>query len=269
MVGRVKKAVEYILEKIEEKPIIGLILGSGLGYIADKIENKKEIKYEDIPYFPSSTVSGHEGKLIIGNLEGIPVIALKGRFHAYEGHKLNKIIFPIYVMKELGVKGLILTNAAGGINRTFKPGDIVANTDFINFAINPLIGPNDEELGPRFPSMAEPIDKKWFERIKVNCAENGIEIKEGTYIWMLGPTYETPAEIKMAANFGADLVGMSTVPEVIAANHTGIKVVAFSAVTNMAAGILPKPLNHKEVIEVADKIKDKFEIVVKTSINLF
>lgn len=270
MLSKVKKATDYIKEKIDEKPLIGMILGSGLGYLADKIENSKELKYEDIPFFPSSSVKGHEGKIVIGHLEGIPVIALKGRFHAYEGLNMKKITFPIYIMKELGVKGLILTNAAGGVNRTFKPGDIVANTDFINFSMkNPLIGPNYEELGPRFVPMANPIDKKWLDSIIEQSSNNNIEIKKGTYAWFLGPTYETPAEIKMAERFQADLVGMSTMPEIIAANHSGIRVVSFSACTNMAAGILPEPLNHEDVVRVADQIKPTFEKVVKTSLKMF
>ncbi len=270
MLSKVKKATNYIKDNIDEKPIIGMILGSGLGYLADKIENSKEIKYEDIPFFPSSTVKGHAGKLVIGNLEGVPVIALKGRFHAYEGLNMKKITFPIYIMKELGVKGLILTNAAGGLNRTYKPGDIVANTDFINFSMkNPLIGPNYEELGPRFVPMANPIDQKWLDSIIEQSGKNNIEIKKGTYAWFLGPTYETPAEIKMVEKFQADLVGMSTMPEVIAANHAGIRVVSFSACTNMAAGILPEPLNHEDVVRVADKIKPIFEKVVKTALKMF
>lgn len=270
MLSKVRKAVDYIKDNIDEQPLIGLILGSGLGYLADKIENAKEIKYENIPFFPSSTVKGHEGKIVVGNLEGIPVIALKGRFHAYEGISMKKISFPIYVMKEIGVKGLILTNAAGGINRTYNPGDIIANVDFINLSMrNPLIGPNYEELGPRFVPMANPIDKNWLNSIIEQSSNQNIEIKKGTYAWFLGPTYETPAEIKMAEKFQADLVGMSTMPEVISANHAGIRVVSFSACTNMAAGILPEPLNHEDVVRVADRIKTKFENVLKIALKMF
>ncbi len=270
MLTMVRRACEYINSQIEEKPIIGMILGSGLGYLADKIQDQRVINYKDIPNFPVSTVIGHEGKLVVGKLEGVQVITLKGRFHAYEGHKIRNIAFPIYVMKELGVKGLILTNAAGGVNMMYKPGDIVANRDFINFSFkNPLIGPNKDEIGPRFPSMAFPCDSNWIKRVINQSKAAGIEIKSGTYCWFLGPSYETPAEIKLARKLGADLVGMSTMPEVIAANHCSIKVISFSAVTNMAAGILPQPLNHKEVLAVADQIKGKFESVVKTSIKLF
>ncbi|MBM7558264.1 purine-nucleoside phosphorylase [Marinitoga litoralis] len=270
MYNKIKEAVEYISSKTDVKPLLGLILGSGLGYIADEIEDPIIIDYKDIPHFPQSTVVGHEGKMIIGMLEGKPVVTLKGRFHAYEGHDLKKLIFPIYVFKELGVEGLILTNAAGGVNKTFNPGDIVADVDFINFSMkNPLIGPNVDELGPRFPAMASPVDKKWLKRIKENAEEKNIKIEEGTYCWMLGPSYETPAEIKMLEKFEGDLVGMSTMPEIIAANHCGIKSVAFSAVTNMAAGILPQPLDHKEVMEVANRIKHRFAKVVKIAIKTF
>ncbi|KLO22027.1 purine nucleoside phosphorylase [Marinitoga sp. 1197] len=270
MYAKIKEAAEYINSKTDIKPLLGLILGSGLGYIADEIEDPIVIDYKNIPYFPRSTVVGHAGQMVIGMLEGKPVVALKGRFHAYEGHSLKKLIFPIYVFKELGVDGLILTNAAGGVNRTLNPGDIVANIDFINFAMkNPLIGPNIEEFGPRFPSMVSPIDKKWLKKIKYKAEEKRIKIEEGTYCWMLGPSYETPAEIKMLEKFEGDLVGMSTMPEIIAANHCGIRAVAFSAVTNMAAGILPQPLNHKEVMEVAERIKHKFAKVVKIAIKTF
>lgn len=271
MLTKVEKASQYIKDKTDKKPIIGLILGSGLGYIADKIEEKKEFNYDEIPFFPTSTVKGHDGKLVFGKLDGVSVVALKGRFHAYEGLDIKKITFPIYVMKNLGIKGLILTNASGGINRTFNPGDIVANTDYINVSFrNPLIGPNYEELGQRFVPMAEPIDINWANRVIKECAEkDNISIKKGTYAWYLGPNYETPAEIKMFEKFHADLVGMSTMPEIIAANHAEINVIAFSAVTNMASGILPKKLNHSEVIQIADKIKPQFEQVVKNAIKLF
>lgn len=270
MSTKIEKATQYIKEHTEIKPIIGLILGSGLGYIADKVENPKIIKYKDIPFFPQSTVVGHEGSLVLGTIEGVPVMVLKGRFHAYEGTELKKIVFPIYVMKALGVKGIIITNAAGGINRTFTPGDIVANTDFINFTFkNPLIGPNLDEIGPRFPSMAEPIDKKWLKLVIDESKSEGIEIKEGIYLWTLGPSYETPAEIKLFEKLNADLVGMSTMPEIMAAKHAGLKALSFSAVTNMAAGILPEPLKHEEVLKVTEKIKIKFEKVVYNAIKLF
>lgn len=270
MPNKIEKASQYIKDNIELKPFLGLILGSGLGYIADKVKNPKSIDYKDIPFFPQSSVEGHEGKLVTGTIEGIAVIILKGRFHAYEGIDLKKIVFPIYVMKSLGVKGLIITNAAGGVNRTFTPGDIVANTDFINFTFkNPLRGPNLDNFGPRFPSMVEPVDKKWIDIVIDKCQEDGIKIKKGTYLWTMGPSYETPAEIKMFEKFGADLVGMSTLPEVMAANHVGLNTISFSAVTNMAAGILPEPLKHEEVLRATEKIKNQFEKVVYNSIKLF
>ncbi|HBT51526.1 purine-nucleoside phosphorylase [Petrotoga olearia] len=270
MTTKIEKASQFIKENIEVKPILGLILGSGLGYIADQVENPKVIEYKDIPFFPQSTVEGHEGSLVIGTIEGIPVIILKGRFHAYEGIELRDIVFPIYVMKNLGVKGLIITNAAGGINRTLTPGDIVVDTDFINFTFqNPLRGPNLEDFGPRFPSLVEPVDKNWIKNVIDKCKKDNIELKEGTYLWTLGPSYETPSEIRMFDKYEADLVGMSTLPEVIAANHVGIKVISFSAVTNMAAGILPQPLRHEDVLRITEKIKEKFEKVVYNAIKLF
>lgn len=266
----IEKAAQFIKENTDVKPVIGMILGSGLGYIANKVENPTFIKYEDIPFFPESTVIGHEGSLVVGTIQGVSVIVLKGRFHAYEGTALKKIVFPIYVMKNLGVQGLIITNAAGAINRTYNPGDIVANKDFINYTFkNPLIGPNLDEFGPRFPSMVEPVDKKWLKAIIEESKMQNIDIKEGIYLWTLGPSYETPAEIKLFEKLGADLVGMSTMPEVIAAKHVGLKVVSFSAVTNMAAGILPQPLRHEEVLQVTERIKNRFEKVVYNAIKLF
>lgn len=270
MTTKIDKASQYIKESTEIKPILGLILGSGLGYIADKVENPKVIEYKDIPFFPQSTVVGHEGSLVIGTIEGIPVMILKGRFHAYEGIELKDIVFPIYVMKDLGVKGLIITNAAGGINKTFSPGDIVVDVDFINFTFkNPLRGPNLDEFGPRFPSLVEPVDKNWVKSVIEKCKKDNIELKEGTYLWTLGPSYETPSEIRMFDKYEADLVGMSTLPEVMAANHVGLKVISFSAVTNMAAGILPQPLKHEDVLRITEKIKGKFEKVVYNAIKLF
>jgi len=266
----IEKASQYIKENIKVKPVIGMILGSGLGYIADKVEDSIALNYKDIPYFPISTVVGHEGSLVVGMIQGVPVIVLKGRFHAYEGTDLKKIVFPIYVMKKLGVQGLIITNAAGGINRTYHPGDIVANEDFINYTFkNPLIGPNMDEFGPRFPSMVQPVDKQWLKSIIEESKKQNIEIKEGTYLWTLGPSYETPAEIRLFDKLGADLVGMSTMPEIIAAKHIGLKVVSFSAVTNMAAGILPQPLRHEEVLQTTERIKNKFEKVVYNAIKSF
>ena len=262
---KVKEAASYILDKIKEKPQIGLILGSGLGFMADEIEDPVVFDYSEIPNFPVSTAPGHEGKLVIGTLFGKRVVAMKGRFHTYEGYDPSQVVFPVYVMKEIGVERLLITNAAGGINRSFEPGDIVIIKDVISILSfrNPLRGPNDERLGPRFPDMSKPFDREWIEKLKEK-----IDLKEGVYIWTLGPSYETPAEIRAFGKLGADLVGMSTVPEVIAANHIGIKVLGLSCVTNMAAGILEEPLSHEEVMRVANAVKGKFSKIVRIALEV-
>ncbi|ACJ76285.1 purine nucleoside phosphorylase [Thermosipho africanus H17ap60334] len=259
---KIKETVDFIKNQIKILPDIGLILGSGLGFLAEKIENSTEISYKDIPNFPYSTVPGHEGKLVFGNLSGKNVVVLKGRFHLYEGWNPETIKFVIYTLRELGVERLLITNAAGGINRDFEPGDVVLIKDIINFQFrNPLRGSNDEYFGPRFPDMSSVVDFEWYEKVKKEFPN----LKEGVYMAVLGPSYETPAEIRAFKRLGADLVGMSTVPEIIAAKHCGIKTLSFSCVTNMAAGILDTPLSHKEVVEVANRVKDTFsKIILKT-----
>lgn len=259
LIDRIDQTREYLREQIEFEPEIGLILGSGLGDLADRIEGSIEIEYKDIPNFPVSTVEGHEGKLVFGKLKGKSVVAMKGRFHYYEGYELEEVTFPVRVMKRLGVEKLIVTNAAGGSNTDFKPGDLMIIEDHINFALrNPLIGINHEELGSRFPDMSRAYDREMMESAKEVAKNLGIDLKSGVYAWVTGPSYETPSEVRMLRRLGVDAVGMSTVPEVIVARHGNIRVLGISCITNMASGILDKPLDHSEVIETSEIARDKF-----------
>ena len=264
-----KNALNFVKQRIKEslegfKPDISLTLGSGLGEIADSIEGI-QISYADVPGFVESSVSGHAGKLAIGKLCNKNIIAMQGRFHYYEGIAMETVIYPVRLMKQLGVKKFIVTNAAGGINTSFKPGDLMIINDHINLTgSNPLIGKNNDSLGPRFVDMSNAYNKdlislaqKIAENIKVN-------IQNGVYAGVSGPTYETPAEVKMLRALGADAVGMSTVFEVIAANHAGMEVLGISCITNMASGILDKPLSHNEVLETGNKVKDKFSLFIKS-----
>lgn len=247
-------AIRYIEPKLSEKPTIGLVLGSGLGVLADEIENPVIIPYHEIPGFTVSTVVGHKGQLVIGKLQGKQVVAMQGRFHYYEGHGLDAVVFPIRVMKMLGVETIIVTNAAGGINENYQPGNLMLIADHINMTFrNPLIGPNDEQLGARFPDMSEAYSKALRGLAKEVAAEQGIELQEGVYVGLLGPSYETPAEIRMLRILGGDAVGMSTVPEVIVAKHMKMNVLGISCISNMAAGILEQPLSHEEVMETTEK----------------
>ena len=260
---KIKETVNFINAKIVSKPLIGLILGSGLGGLADKIENEIKISYSDIPNFPVSTVEGHAGQLVIGDLAGKKVMAMQGRFHFYEGYPLDQVTFPVRVMIGLGVDRLIVTNAAGACNKSFVPGDLMIINDHINFTgQNPLHGKNLDELGPRFLDMSYAYNKDLINIAKVAGEKLNIDLKEGVYMWFTGPTYETPAEVKLAITLGADAVGMSTVPEVIVANHENAKVLGISCITNMAAGILDQPLNHEEVVETSLLVKDKFESLI-------
>jgi purine-nucleoside phosphorylase len=255
----IQEAVAYIQPKLTEKPTIGLVLGSGLGVLADEIENPVVIPYHEIPGFTVSTVVGHKGQLVIGKLQGKQVVAMQGRFHYYEGHELDAVVFPIRVMKQLGVETIIVTNAAGGINESYKPGNLMLIADHINMTFrNPLIGPNDDTLGPRFPDMSEAYSKSLRAVAKEVAAELGITLQEGVYVGLLGPSYETPAEIRMLRILGGDAVGMSTVPEVIAARHMGMNVLGISCISNMAAGILEQPLSHDEVMETTERVKAQF-----------
>lgn len=253
------EAAEYIRGKGGVKPEVGLILGSGLGVLAELMENAVSISYSDIPHFPVSTVEGHEGELLLGTIQGRPVIMMKGRFHMYEGYGPELTAFPVRVMKELGVSSMLVTNAAGGVNTSFEPGDLMLITDHLNMTgTNPLIGPNDPQLGVRFPDMSEAYSRR-LRKLALDTAEKqGFSMQQGVYAGLLGPTYETPAEIVMLRTLGADAVGMSTVSEVIVARHAGLEVLGISCITNMAAGILDQPLSHDEVMETAEKVREKF-----------
>lgn len=268
LLKRINEAKDYIVSKSGFLPEIALILGSGLGDMAEEAENKIIIDYKDIPNFPVSTVQGHKGRLVFGTIRGRKVVFMQGRFHYYEGYGMEDVVFPVWVFKALGVKKLVVTNAAGGVNTSYKPGDLMLIRDHINYTNNnPLIGPNIEEFGPRFPDMSEAYSRELQEIVKACASQNGITMREGTYIFLTGPSYETPAEIKAFRILGADAVGMSTVPEVVAANHCGIKPVGISCITNMAAGILDQPLNHKEVMETADRVKESFTKLIKSVIE--
>ncbi|CAH0345617.1 purine-nucleoside phosphorylase [Bacillus sp. CECT 9360] len=264
MFEKLEKAASFIEGKLDGKPEIGLILGSGLGVLADEIENPVKIPYEEIPEFPVSTVAGHAGQLVLGDLSGKKVVAMQGRFHFYEGYSMDKVTFPVRVMKLLGVEKLIVTNAAGGVNEEFRAGDLMLITDHINnTGTNPLIGSNDERFGPRFPDMSEAYSKNLQAVAKEVAGKLGIDLKEGVYVGNSGPTYETPAEVRLARMLGGDAVGMSTVPEVIVARHCGLNVLGISCITNMAAGILGQPLSHEEVIETTEQVKSSFLSFIK------
>lgn len=268
MYEQFEKAVSFIREKIKESPEIGLILGSGLGVLADQISQPIIIPYADIPGFPISTVEGHAGQLVFGELCGKKVIAMQGRFHYYEGYSMDKVTFPVRVMKLLGAEKLVVTNAAGSVNESFKPGDLMLITDHINLmGTNPLIGANELRFGPRFPDMSEAYNKDLRNLAKQIALQQGLDLKEGIYVGNTGPTYETPAEVRMARVMGGDAVGMSTVPEVIVARHCGMRVLGISCLTNMAAGILDQPLSHDEVMETTEKIKESFLRFVKEIIE--
>ncbi len=269
MYKKLKEAAQYIKSVTNVRPQIGLVLGSGLGAFVDRIQNKIVIPYQDIPHFKQCTVEGHEGRLILGTIADVPCVVLQGRLHVYEGHPMEDIVFPTRVMATLGIEILILTNAAGGINQTFRPGDLVLMEDHINLmGHNPLVGPNISELGPRFPDMTEAYAKDLrniFQKASLNL---GREIKKGVYAALLGPTYETPAEIRMMRIIGADMVGMSTAPEAIAANHLGLKVCGISCITNMAAGIEQRALSHDDVKDMAAKVMEHFSNLLCEGIKL-
>lgn len=261
---KIYEAAEFLKKKYQNTPKIGLILGSGLGVLADEIENPVKIPYGEIPHFPVSTVEGHAGQLVFGVLGGVEVVAMQGRFHFYEGYKMEQVTFPVRVMKAIGVDILIVTNAAGGVNENFAPGDLMIITDHINFTgTNPLIGPNDTKFGVRFPDMSEAYSKELRTLAKETASRLGLDVREGVYFGFPGPVYETPAEIRMVRVLGGDAVGMSTVPEVIVARHSGLKVLGISCISNMAAGILDQPLTHDEVIETTEKVKADFLRYIK------
>lgn len=261
---KIEQAKKMIESKLTVKPEIGLILGSGLGVLADEIESPVVIPYHEIPGFPTSTVSGHKGQLVIGKLQGTTVVAMQGRFHFYEGYDMQLVTLPVRVMKAIGVEKLIVTNAAGGINESFNPGDLMVIKDHLNmFGTNPLIGPNLEEAGVRFPDMSQAYTKSYISLAHEAAKDIGLNIREGVYAGNTGPVYETPAEVRMLRTLGGDAVGMSTVPEVIVARHSGMKVLGISCISNMAAGILDQPLTHDEVIDTTEKVRHDFLTFVK------
>lgn len=253
-----REAANWIAERLVKIPDVAIILGSGLGAVAAGLEEVVKIPYERIPHFPRSTVEGHAGMLLAGRWGERQVLLLQGRFHYYEGYSMEQVTMPVRVMALLGVKKLIVTNAAGGINPSFQPGDLMLISDHINLmGTNPLIGPNWEEMGPRFPDMTEAYSSRLRAKARKVGAEIGIFFREGVYAGLTGPNYETPAEIRFLRTIGADAVGMSTVPEVITAVHAGIEVLGISTITNLAAGITEKKLSHEEVIEVGSRLSEK------------
>ncbi len=267
-----QKAAEYIKSQIpnSQAPKIGLILGSGLGVLADYIENPVYIPYKDIPGFPQTTVEGHAGRFVYGGYQGKAVLAMQGRFHYYEGKSIEEVVFPVRAMKILGIEVLILTNAAGGVNKNFQPGDLMLITDHINMSgVSPLRGENLDVLGgPRFPDMSFTYDPELRKLAADAAKKKNFDLKTGVYAMMQGPSFETPAEIKMLRALGADAVGMSTVPEAITAVHAKIKVLGISCITNMAAGILEQALTHEEVIETANQVKGKFISLLESVISV-
>jgi purine-nucleoside phosphorylase len=259
---RAEAAAQFIYSRTKLRPKIALVLGSGLGPFADEFANATKIPYAEIPHFPRSTAIGHAGQLVVGNVDGIAVAGMQGRVHLYEGYSVKDVVFPIRVFARMGVKAVILTNAAGGIK--FTQGRLVVISDHINLqGVNPLTGLNDERFGQRFPDMSTAYDKRFREMAVGQGNRLGIGIDEGVYAALAGPSYETPAEIRYLRTIGADLVGMSTVPEVIAARHSDMKVLGISCVTNAAAGILNQPLNHREVLETAARVKGDFVALLK------
>jgi purine-nucleoside phosphorylase len=261
---RAESAANFIFTKTDLRPKIALVLGSGLGAFADEFETPTKIPYAEIPYFPRSTAVGHAGQLVLGKVGEIPVAGMQGRVHLYEGYSAKDVAFPIRVFARMGIKAVILTNAAGGIKSEFVQGQLVVIKDHINLqGASPLTGPNDDRFGPRFPDMTVAYDRRFREMSVGEGNRNRIGLYEGVYAALPGPSYETPAEIRYLRTIGADLVGMSTVPEVIAARHSDIRVLGISCVTNAAAGILDQPLDHREVLETAERAKSQFIALLK------
>jgi purine-nucleoside phosphorylase len=251
-----RHAASFIESKIALRPRVAVVLGSGLGAFADTLENAYSIAYEEIPGWPPSTAVGHAGKLVIGAIEGLPVAALAGRAHLYEGYTAQQVVYGIRTLSALGVDSVVLTNAAGGVNLSYGPGQLVLISDHINLlGQNPLTGPNDDALGPRFPDMSEAYSKRFRQLAREAGAEMDLHLQAGVYAAVPGPNYETPAEIRYLRAIGADLVGMSTALEAIAASHLGMKVLGISCVTNYAAGVTDEKLDHKEVLEVGERVK--------------
>ena len=270
MMEKLNRCVAVIREKTSFRPEVALVLGSGLGGFGELVEEALRIPYASLPGFPVSTVPGHAGQFILGYVRGVPVIVMQGRVHYYEGYPMEDVVMPIRIMGMLGAKKLILTNAAGGVNTDFTPGDLMVITDHISaFVPSPLRGENPAALGPRFPDMSRVYDEGMRRAVLTAGEKLGQSLQQGVYLQWQGPNYETPAEIRMFRTLGADAVGMSTVCEAIAARHMGLRVCAISCITNMACGILPQPLSHEEVQQTADRVKDKFQALVLESLEAF
>jgi purine-nucleoside phosphorylase len=264
---KIMAAVEFIRSRSPLAPRVGVVLGSGLGEFAGRVEDAVAIPYGEIPHFKKVSIAGHAGRLVLGSINGVPAAVLQGRYHFYEGHDILDVVFPVRVLGKLGIRSLLLTNAAGGIGGELRPGDLMIIRDHINLmGLNPLRGANDERLGPRFPDMSAVYDPEFQDVIAAAAAGIGLAPRRGVYLALSGPSYETPAEIRMLAALGADAVGMSTVPEAVCARHMGLRVAGISCVTNLAAGISQAPLSHREVTETADRVKNDFikllEIVI-------
>lgn len=266
---RLKKAAEYVGERAGITPEIGMILGSGLGDFAERAEVVAAVNYADIPDFPRSTVEGHRGRFIFGRVGGTPVVIMQGRVHFYEGYSMEEVVLPVRLMKLLGIKTLLLTNAAGGVNKDFSAGDLMLITDHIAaFVPNPLVGENLGALGTRFPDMSEVYDRRLRAAAERSAKKLGITLKQGVYCQLTGPSYETPSEIRMLSALGADAVGMSTAVEAIAARHAGLRVCGISLITNMAAGISAVPLSHEEVKQAADAAAERFGSLVEDLVSV-
>ncbi|POR02006.1 purine-nucleoside phosphorylase [Alkalispirochaeta sphaeroplastigenens] len=268
----IEEAADYIRSRIPREPRVGLILGSGLGVLGDDISGAVAIPYAEIPGFPLSTVEGHAGRLVVGTLGEGPraktVVIMQGRFHYYEGYPMEEVVFPVRVMKRLGVETLVVTNAAGGVEKSFSPGELMLITDHIKFFTDsPLRGPNDDSFGPRFNDMSTAYTPRLQKLAREVARDQGITLREGVYAFMAGPSFETPAEITMLRTLGASAVGMSTVPEVITAAHAGLEVLGISAISNMAAGILDQPLNHEEVMETGLRVRDRFIALIQSLVE--
>lgn len=257
---RVRTAVEEIRRHVDARPVVGLVLGSGLGGHADSLDGPRKIPYDHIPGMPGAGVEGHAGKLVIGSTGGVPVVAMQGRAHLYEGHSASDVVFGVRLMVGLGARTVVVTNAAGGIRPGLAPGDLMAISDHLNLTgRNCLAGPHEPDLGPRFVDMTSPYDQELRRHARAVAAEAGFELGEGVYAGLLGPSYETPAEIRMLRTLGADAVGMSTVLEVIAARHMGARVLGLSCITNLAAGLGADELSHEEVKATAERTRGRFE----------
>jgi purine-nucleoside phosphorylase len=264
---RAAHAARAVRARRHEEPRVALVLGSGLGAFADDLEDAESIPYSEVPGFARPTVEGHTGRLVLGKVGGAEVAVMQGRFHFYEGYALEAVTFPVRVLALMGVKSLVLTNAAGGLNNSLKQGSLMLISDHLNLmGANPLRGPNDERFGPRFPDMTEVYDRAYQEIAIAEAHALGTELRRGVYAALSGPTYETPAEIRMLRALGADAVGMSTVPEAVVARHAGLKVLGISCITNMAAGVSEGPIDHAEVIETGERVRETFSALLRAII---